>query len=61
MDINHTVETPEGEVVFQGTLNPVEVKFLLTYAINGLMAKGAVPFVGTKESNFYVKGSSDVQ
>lgn len=44
MKLNSVIETQEGAVEFSANLNPEEVKFLLEYSINMLMANGALPF-----------------
>lgn len=45
MEISHSVELPDGSYKFQGTLEGPELKFLVEYAINSLMATGAFPFI----------------
>jgi len=42
--LKSVIETQEGAVEFSANLNPEEVKFLLEYSINMLMANGALPF-----------------
>lgn len=44
MRITKTIERPDGAVTFQANLDPVEVGFLLEYAIMDLIEKGAAPF-----------------
>lgn len=51
MNVNKTIEGPGGAITFQGELNPDEVEFLITYAINTLMLKGALPFAIAKEED----------
>lgn len=43
--IKTAIQTPEGEFEYQANLSEGEVSFLLEYAINSLMQKGAIPFV----------------
>jgi len=45
MNVNHVVELPDGAVEFKGNLSPKETAFLLEFAINNLLAIGALPFV----------------
>lgn len=44
MKVSKTFETPEGSVIFEGTLEPEEVDYLIGYALNTLLLKGAIPF-----------------
>jgi hypothetical protein len=63
MEVKHVIEGPEGEVTFQGKLNPVEVRFLIEHALNDLVARGAVPFAGisSESENFIVPGTMEKQ
>lgn len=63
MEINKTVETPDGSVTFQGVLNADEVEFLISYAIQTLLAKGALPFSvkDDKDMATIAPGSDSVQ
>lgn len=45
MEIKHGVETEEGSYVFQGKLEGPELKFVVEFGLNQLMANGAFPFV----------------
>lgn len=49
MQIKQVVETPEGDVVFQGRLEGPELAFVLEVGINTLVAQGALPFASTKK------------
>lgn len=49
MQIKQVVETPEGDVVFQGKLEGPELAFVLEIGINTLVAQGALPFASTKK------------
>lgn len=45
MKIKHSVETEEGNFVYQGEFTGPELEFLVEFAVNSLLAKGAFPFV----------------
>jgi hypothetical protein len=49
LQIKHTTETPEGDVVFQGKLEGPELAFVIEVGINTLLAQGALPFASTKK------------
>ena len=51
MQINHTVETPDGKVTFQGELSPEEVRVLIEFAINYFMAMGSKPFLDNEHTD----------
>lgn len=38
----------DGSYTYQGTFEGRELDFLVEYAVNSLLAKGALPFVSTK-------------
>lgn len=48
LQIKQVVETPEGDVVFQGKLEGPELAFVLEVGINELVRNGAIPFASTK-------------
>lgn len=45
MQIKHSVEKEDGSYVYQGVFVGPELDFLVEYAINSLLAKGAFPFI----------------
>ena len=45
MEIKHSVETPEGAVVFQGILEGPELTLVIETGLNQLMQQGLVPFL----------------
>lgn len=45
MNVSHVVELEDGSVEFKGNLKPNEVEFLVEFAINHLLAIGAIPFI----------------
>lgn len=54
MKINHVVEQNDGSrVVFQGTLEGVELAFVLEIGIEALIKAGALPFTSTNEDRGY--------
>lgn len=49
MHIKQSVETENGTVLFEGELSEKEISFLLEFAINHLLMRGALPFVSSKD------------
>jgi hypothetical protein len=49
MRINHTVEKPDGSVVFQGVLEGQELGFVIEMGLEAIIAAGGIPFVSTKD------------
>lgn len=49
MDVNHVVETPQGDLKFQGTLSGQELAFVVEVGLNYLMKEGAIPFVSKED------------
>lgn len=45
MHIKHSVELEDGSYTYQGSFEGRELDFLVEYAINSLLAKGAFPFM----------------
>jgi len=45
MQINHTVELPDGSVKFQGTLEGPELAIVIEAGLNLLLQEGAIPFL----------------
>lgn len=45
MKINHTAETSEGDIVFQGVLEGKELDFVIEVGINTLLQKGFLPLI----------------
>lgn len=43
--ISHSVELEDGTYKYQGTLEGRELDFLVEYAVNSLLAQGALPFL----------------
>ncbi len=42
MEINNTIETPEGSVTFTGTLNKQELDVVIGIGLNVLLASGVL-------------------
>lgn len=49
MYLKSLIETKDGEVEFTANLAEEELQFLLEYAINDLMQKGALPFASVSD------------
>lgn len=45
MKINHAIETEDGEVTIQGTLEAKELALVLSVGLNYLYKQGAIPFL----------------
>jgi hypothetical protein len=45
MKINHSVELEDGSYTYQGNITGKELEFFVEYAINNLLAQGALPFL----------------
>ena len=43
MKIDKTIQTPNGEVSFNGELNEKELDFVIEVGLNFLLAQGAIP------------------
>ena len=52
MRVKVAIPQEDGSVEFTAELNDTEVGFLLDYAINSLMAKGAIPFSIKEQAQF---------
>lgn len=51
MEIKRTIETDDGTVFFQGTLNGPELEAVITVGLNTLLQAGALPYMmGSKET-----------
>lgn len=59
MEVNKTIESENGSVVFQGSLNAEEVDFVLGIGLNELFARGALPFTTETKHRLVVGGSSE--
>lgn len=44
MKVDKIIETPSGEIHFQGTLSPEEVEVVVSVGLNFLVQQGAIPF-----------------
>jgi hypothetical protein len=44
VQVNKSLETAEGTVVFEGTLEPLELDLILQVGLNYLLQEGALPF-----------------
>lgn len=44
MEINQVVETPSGALKVEGTLSADELKFVVEFALNVLLARGTMSF-----------------
>lgn len=42
MKIECKAKNEDGSIIFEGSLNQIEISFLLQYAVNSLMTHGAV-------------------
>lgn len=51
MYIKHTVEKPDGSVVFQGVLEGNELAFVIEMGMDAIIKAGAVPFASTENHN----------
>lgn len=51
MKIEVKTEDAEGNILFQGTLNKLEVQTVLEVGINFLLANGIMPLFSGKENN----------
>lgn len=45
MHIKHSVELEDGSYTYQGNITGRELDFLVEYAVNSLLAQGALPFL----------------
>lgn len=45
MQIKHSVELEDGSYTYQGNISGKELDFLVEYAVNSLLAQGALPFL----------------
>lgn len=45
MQVKHAVELEDGSYTYQGEITGHELKFLVEFAINELMMRGALPFL----------------
>lgn len=45
MQIKHSVELEDGSYTYQGNITGRELDFLVEYAVNSLLAQGALPFL----------------
>lgn len=45
MQIRHSVELEDGSYTYQGNISGKELDFLVEYAVNSLLAQGALPFL----------------
>lgn len=51
MDIKRTIETEDGTVFFQGSLNGPELEAVISVGLNTLLQAGALPYLmDTKET-----------
>jgi hypothetical protein len=48
VQIKHLIETPDGDVTFQGKLEGPELAFVIEVGINYLVQQGAIPFTSAK-------------
>jgi hypothetical protein len=51
MHVNKAIETPNGTVVFEGELEPLELDLVLKVGLNVLLQAGALPFVVKDEAS----------
>lgn len=49
MRLKSVIETPEGNVQFEGELSNEQVQFLLEVGLNVVLANGATPFATENE------------
>jgi len=49
--VTKTIETPEGNVTFDGELSQDEVDLVITTGLNYLLARGALPFQMMNDKN----------
>jgi len=51
--INHTVEKPDGSVVFQGVLSGDELAFVIEMGMDTILKASASPFVSTRDHELH--------
>lgn len=48
MHVKHTVEKPDGTVVFQAVLEGNELAFVIEMGLDAIIRAGAIPFASTE-------------
>ena len=63
MHVNKTIERADGSITFEGDLSQDEVDLVITYGLNYLLQRGALPFqvVSQKDKANIVHNESEAQ
>lgn len=63
INIDHSVELEDGSYKYQGTITGRELDFLVEFAINELLMRGALPFLSSdgEAVDALVHAESDMQ